>query len=169
MAEQLPESGYERMTADERAKERLERQKLLVSLPKASLEQKYMAFVATLTVEVQENLKYLLLLANALPGAPAAVVDGKNRLIQAGRGALERAGRTHKIALVGAKEGPDTAQRIFNPEPLLLLSARQNDWQGCLSYHRKGRHYMFVNCTCVAERGILARLTAKSKIPRMCC
>jgi len=57
MAEQLPESGYERMTADERAKERLERQKLLVSLPKASLEQKYMAFVATLTVEVQENLE----------------------------------------------------------------------------------------------------------------
>jgi hypothetical protein len=45
------------MTADERAKERLERQKLLVSLPKASLEQKYMAFVATLTVEVQENLE----------------------------------------------------------------------------------------------------------------
>ena len=117
MAEQLPESVYERMTADERAKERLERQKLLVCLPKASLEQKYMVFAATLTVEVQENLEDLLLLANALPGAPAAVADGKNRLIQAGRGALERAGRTHKIALVGAKEGPDTAQRIFNPEP----------------------------------------------------
>ena len=75
MAEQLPESVYERMTADERAKERLERQKLLVSLPKSSLEQKYMAFVATLTVEVQENLEDLLLLANALPGAPAAGME----------------------------------------------------------------------------------------------
>jgi hypothetical protein len=100
------------MSADERAKERLERQKLLVSLPKASLEQKYMAFAATLTVEVQENLEDLLLMANALPGAPAAVADGKNR-----RGALERAGRTHKFALIAAKEGPDTAQWIFNPEP----------------------------------------------------
>jgi hypothetical protein len=49
MAEQLPESAYERMSADKRAKERLERQKLLVSLPKASLDQKYMAFAATLT------------------------------------------------------------------------------------------------------------------------
>jgi hypothetical protein len=117
MAEQLPESAYERMSADERAKERLERQQLLVSLPKASLEQKYMAFAATLTVEVQENLEDLLLLANALPGAPAAVADGKNRLIQASRGALERARRTHKIALIAAKEGPDTAQHIFNPEP----------------------------------------------------
>jgi hypothetical protein len=44
----------------------IERQKLLVSLPKASLEQKYMAFAANLTVEVQENLEDLLLLANAL-------------------------------------------------------------------------------------------------------
>jgi hypothetical protein len=117
MAEQIPESAYERMSADEWAKERLERQKLLVSLPKVSLEQKYMAFAATLTVEVQENLEDLLLLPNSLPGAPAAVADGKKLLIQASRGALERAGRTHKIALIDTKEGPDTAQHIFNPEP----------------------------------------------------
>ncbi len=95
----------------------LERQKMLVSLPKGNLEQKYMAFAATLSLEVQENLEDILLMANALPGAPAAVADGKNRLIQAGRGALERASRAHKIALIAAKEGPDTAQRIFNPEP----------------------------------------------------
>jgi uncharacterized membrane protein len=69
MAEQLPESAYERMSADERAKERLERQKMLVSLPKENLEQKYMAFAATLSVEAQENLEDLLLMANALPGA----------------------------------------------------------------------------------------------------
>ncbi len=90
---------------------------MLVSLPKENLEQKYMAFAATLSVEAQENLEDLLLMANALPGAPAAVADGKNRLIQAGRGALERASRAHKIALIAAKEGPDAAQRIFNPEP----------------------------------------------------
>ncbi len=45
------------------------------------------------------------------------MADGKNRLIQASRGALERASRAHRIALIAAKEGPDTAQRIFNPEP----------------------------------------------------
>jgi hypothetical protein len=76
-----------------------------------------MAFAATLIVEIQENLEDLLLLANSLPSAPAAVADGKKRLIQASRGALERAGRMHKIALIATKEGPDTAQRIFNPEP----------------------------------------------------
>jgi hypothetical protein len=76
-----------------------------------------MAFAATLIVEIQENLEDLLLLANSLPGVPAAVADGKKRLIQASRGALERAGRMHKIALIATKEGPDTAQRIFNPEP----------------------------------------------------
>ncbi len=70
MAEQLPDSAYERMSADERAKERLERQKMLVSLPKGNLEQKYMAFAATLSVEVQENLEDLLLMANALPWGP---------------------------------------------------------------------------------------------------
>ena len=99
MAEQLPESAYERMSVDERAKERLERQKMLVSLPRGNLEQKYMAFTTTLSVEVQENREGLLLMANALPGAPVAVADGKNRLIQASRGALERISRAHKIAL----------------------------------------------------------------------
>ena len=37
MADQLPETAFERMTADERARERLERQKVLVGLPKSSL------------------------------------------------------------------------------------------------------------------------------------
>jgi hypothetical protein len=73
---------------------------MLVSLPKGNLEQKYMAFAVTLSVEVQENLEDLLLMANTLPGDPAAVADGKNRLIQASRGALKRASRAHKIALI---------------------------------------------------------------------
>ncbi len=52
MAEQLPESAYERMTVDYRAKERVERQKMLVSLPKGKLEQSYTAFASTLTVDI---------------------------------------------------------------------------------------------------------------------
>ncbi len=56
-----------------------------------------------------------------------------------------------------------------NSSELLLLSSSQNDWQSCVPYYRKRRHYMFIDCTCVAECGILARFTAKSKVPRMCC
>ncbi len=52
MADQLPESAFERMTADERAKERVERQKVLVGIPRGTLLQKYHAFTAELSVEL---------------------------------------------------------------------------------------------------------------------
>jgi len=39
-------------------------------------------------------------------------LEGKNLLV------LEKASRAHKIALITAKEGLDTAQRVFNPELL---------------------------------------------------
>jgi hypothetical protein len=117
MAEQLPESMFERMSAKERAKERLERQKMLDSLPKGTLEQNYMAFAAGLNVDIQASLEDLLLLAHALPEVPAPVLEAKNRLVQASRRTLEKTSRAYKIALIAAKEGPDSAQRIFNPEP----------------------------------------------------
>jgi hypothetical protein len=52
--------------------------------------------------------------ANALPGKPA---EAKMRVMQAGRGSLEKANRAVKILYVAAKEGGDADQRIFNPEP----------------------------------------------------
>ncbi len=67
MAAQIPETPYERMTADERAKERLDRQKMLVSLPKGDLRESYLTFVAGLNVDVRESLEDMLLLANTLP------------------------------------------------------------------------------------------------------
>jgi hypothetical protein len=117
MADQLPESAFERMTADERAKERVERQKVLVGIPRSTLLQKYHAFTAELSVELQESLEDLLLTANALPGEAAEAQAAKARVIQAGRASLEKANRAVKILYVAAKEGGDAAQRIFNPEP----------------------------------------------------
>jgi hypothetical protein len=117
MAEQLPESAFERMTAEERAKERVERQKVLVGIPRGTLLQKYHAFAAGLSVELQESLEDLLVAANALPGEAAGAQAAKARVIQAGRGSLERANRAVKILYVAAMEGGDAAQRIFNPEP----------------------------------------------------
>jgi hypothetical protein len=117
MAEQLPESAFERMTADERAKERVERQKVLVGIPRGTLLQKYHAFTAELSVELQESLEDLLVTANALPGELAEAQTAKVRVIQAGRASLEKANRAIKILYVAAKEGGDAAQRIFNPEP----------------------------------------------------
>jgi hypothetical protein len=117
MADQLPESAFERMTADERAKERVERQKVLVGIPRSTLLQKYHAFTAELSVELQESLEDLLVTANALPGEAADAQAAKARVIQAGRASLEKANRAVKILYVAAKEGGDAAQRIFNPEP----------------------------------------------------
>jgi hypothetical protein len=51
MAAALPESSFERMTTEAREKERLERQKMLVSLPRGKVEQEYLASVAAKVVE----------------------------------------------------------------------------------------------------------------------
>jgi hypothetical protein len=106
MAEQLPETVFERMTADECAKERVERQKMLVAIPRRTV-------------------------ANALPGEPAEVQPAKVRVTQAGRGSLEKANRAVKISYVAAKEGGDAApQRIFNPEPTYAgMMRRQRFWR----------------------------------------
>jgi hypothetical protein len=117
MAAQIPETAYERMTADERAKERLDRQKMLVSLPKRDLQESYLTFVAGLNVDVRENLEDMLLLVSTLPDGTAAALAAKTRVIQAARLTLEKVGRLHKISLVAAKDGADIAHRIFNPEP----------------------------------------------------
>jgi hypothetical protein len=111
MAEQLPETALERMTADERAKERVERQMVLVAIPRRMLLQKYLAFAAELSMELQESLEDLLVAANALPGEPAEVQPAKVQVIQAGRRSLEKANRVVKISYIAAKEGGDAAPR----------------------------------------------------------
>ncbi len=104
---QLPESNFEKMTAEAREKERLERQKMLVSLPKAKVKQEYLA-----SVDLREDIEDLVLVANEVTDAAL-----KLKLVQGTRGVLEKMARLHRMSLVAAKEGPDCAQRLFNPAP----------------------------------------------------
>ena len=112
MAAALPESSFERMTADAREKERLERQKMLVSLPRGKVEQQYLASVAEKVVDLREAAEDLVLVAGE------ETVDAlKVRLVQGSRTVLDMAAKLHRMSLVAAKEGPDCAQKIFNPAP----------------------------------------------------
>jgi hypothetical protein len=61
---QLPESNFEKMRADAREKECLDRQKMLVSLPKSKIEQEYLASVAARVVDLREDIEDLVLVAN---------------------------------------------------------------------------------------------------------
>jgi hypothetical protein len=65
MAAALPESSFERMTAEAREKERLERQKMLLSLPRGKVEQQYLASVAEKAVDLREAAGDLVLVANS--------------------------------------------------------------------------------------------------------
>jgi hypothetical protein len=112
MAAALPESSFERMTAEAREKERLERQKMLLSLPRGKVEQQYLASVAEKVVDLREAAEDLVLVANE------ETVDAlKVRLVQGSRTVLEMAAKLHRMSLVAAMEGPDCAQIIFNPAP----------------------------------------------------
>jgi hypothetical protein len=65
MADQLPETPYKRSSKEERNKERVERQKLLVSLPRSKPEQSMFALVAKRVAELQEMQEDVLLLLAA--------------------------------------------------------------------------------------------------------
>jgi hypothetical protein len=109
---QLPESSFEKMSAEARAKERLDRHKMLVSLPRSKVEQEYLALVAAKVVDLREAVEDLVLVANEETEAALKV-----KLLQGTRGVLEMTARLHKMSLVAAMEGPDCAQRVFNPAP----------------------------------------------------
>jgi hypothetical protein len=112
MAAALPESSFKRMPAEAREKERLERQKMLLSLPRGKVEQQYLASVAEKVVDLREAAEDLVLVANE------ETVDAlKVRLVQGSRTVLEMAAKLHRMSLVAAMEGPDCAQIIFNPAP----------------------------------------------------
>jgi hypothetical protein len=52
------------MTAEAREKERLERQNMLVSLPRGKVEQQYLGSVAEKVVDLREAVEDLVLVAN---------------------------------------------------------------------------------------------------------
>jgi hypothetical protein len=115
MAEQIPETAYERATQEVRDKERLERQKLLVSLPRRKPEQAVLALMAEMLAELREEQQDALLLL-----ATEDLNTVKARLVQHLRGLDIKAAKLFKIAQVGAKEGTAAAQRVFIPAPVYM-------------------------------------------------
>ncbi len=98
MAEQLPETSFERASQDARDKERLDRQKVLVSLPRGKPEQAILTLLAEKTVEAHEELEDVLLLL-----ATEDLNTVKARLVQHLRGLGIKTAKIFKVALVAAK------------------------------------------------------------------
>jgi hypothetical protein len=110
MADQIPETAYERATQEARDKERLYRQKLLVSLPRGKPEQSVLALMAKKLADLREEQQDALLLL-----ATEDLDTVRDRLVQHLYGLDAKAARLFKIAQVGAKEGTAAAQRVFIP------------------------------------------------------
>jgi hypothetical protein len=119
------------MTTEAR-EERLERQKMLVSLPRSKVEQEYLASVAAKVVDLREAAEDLVLVANE-----QTVEALKVRLVQGSRTVLDMAAKLHGMSLVAAKEGPDCWQKIFNPAP--TYSELEEEEAKQLEKYRKDR------------------------------
>jgi hypothetical protein len=115
MADQIPETAYERATQEARDKEGLDRQKLLVSLPRGKPEQGVLALMAEKLADLREEQQNALLLL-----ATEDLDTVRDRLVQHLRGLDAKAARLFKIAQVGAKEGTAAAQRVFIPAPVFM-------------------------------------------------
>ncbi len=115
MAELLPETPFERASKDERDKERLERQKILVSLPKGKPEQAILALLAEKTAEAHEELEDVLLLL-----ATEDLNTVKAVLVQHLRGLCVKTARMFKVEQVAAKEGAEVAKQVFIPPPVYM-------------------------------------------------
>ncbi len=90
----------------------MERQKLLVSLPRSKPEQSIFALVAERVAELREMQEdVLLLLAAEDLNAQKAI------LVQHLRGLGAKTAKLLKVSTIAAKEGSSTAQRLFIPAP----------------------------------------------------
>ncbi len=116
MVEQLPETPFKRESQDGRYKERLDRQKVLVSLPRGKPEQVILALLAEKTAEVHEEQEDVLLLL-----ATEDLNTVKARLVQHLRGLVIKTAKIFKVALVAAKEGTSAAKQVFIPAPVYMV------------------------------------------------
>ena len=112
MADQLPETPYKRSSKEERNKERVERQKLLVSLPRSKPEQSMFALVSERVAELREMQEDVLLLL-----AAEDLNAQKATLVQHLRSLGAKTAKLLKVSTIAAKEGSATAQRLFIPAP----------------------------------------------------
>jgi len=115
MAELLPETPFQRASQDARDKERLDRQKVLVSLPRGKPEQAILALLAEKTVEAHEELEDVLVLL-----ATEDLNTVKAVLVQHLRGLCAKTARMFKVEQVAAKEGADVAKQVFIPPPVYM-------------------------------------------------
>ena len=115
MAEQLPETPFEKATKDERDKERLERQKILVALPRNKPEQAILAMLAEKTAEVHEEQEDMLVLM-----ATEDLNTVKARLVQHLRSLCAKTAKQFKVEQVAAKEGAAVAKQVFIPAPAYM-------------------------------------------------
>ena len=115
MAEQLPETPFEKATKDERDKERLERQKILVALPRNKPEQAILAMLAEKTAEVHEEQEDMLVLM-----ATEDLNTVKARLVQHLRSLCAKTAKQFKVEQVAAKEGAAVAKQVFIPAPAYI-------------------------------------------------
>jgi hypothetical protein len=115
MAEPLPETSFERATQEARDKERLERQKLLVSLPRSKPEQNILAHLAEKLAELREETEDMLLWATTVEGAAV-----RTRLVQGLRSLGAKNAQLLKTSMIAAKEGCATAEQVFIPAPTYM-------------------------------------------------
>jgi hypothetical protein len=112
MAAPMPENDFERANTEERHKSRMDRQKLLCTLPRDKDESKFQAWLAERVVEAREEAEDGLLIAGAV--ADDAL---KARLLQNNRSVVAKLVKIQKATLVAAKEGMGFAQKLFVPDP----------------------------------------------------
>jgi hypothetical protein len=108
----LPETKYEQMNKEAREKERLDRQKMLVSLPRGKTLEDYLAAAASRNVDLREAVEDLLLTVRGLDDG-----ETKTKLLQETRLVLDHATKVHKMSVVASRDGVDLAQKVFNPAP----------------------------------------------------
>ena len=113
MAAELPAAGYETATAELREKTRVDRRKMLASLPRGKISQDYLAGSAEQLVNSREELEDVLITVGAMPDTVAA----KGRLQQSLRKALENLVTQSSRAMVASTDGMDAAQQLLSPEP----------------------------------------------------
>ncbi len=100
MADQIPETAFERAKQEARDKERLDRQKLLVSLPREKPEQGVLALLAEKITDLREEQQDALLLL-----ATEDLDTVRACLVQHHRSLDAKAARLFKIAQVGLRRG----------------------------------------------------------------
>jgi hypothetical protein len=114
MAAELAATAYETAAADAREKLRLERRRMIASLPRGRVSQDFLAQTAEQLIGAREDVEDALLLIAAIGDGPE-----KNRLQQAVRRAAEKMTKQQNRLLVAATDGMDTAQQLFSPDPQL--------------------------------------------------